>query len=32
MEHKNILKIIEVYESSSAIYIISELLEGGTLF
>ena len=32
MEHQNILKITEVYESTSAIYIISELLEGGTLF
>lgn len=32
MRHKNILKIHSVYESSSTIYILTEHLEGGTLF
>lgn len=31
MEHHNILKIHGVYESISALYVITDLLEGGTL-
>jgi serine/threonine protein kinase len=31
MEHHNILKIHSVYESASCLYVITDLLEGGTL-
>lgn len=31
MEHPNILRIHAVYETQNAIYIITDLLEGGNL-
>ena len=31
LEHRNILKLQSVYESKSAIYLVTELFEGGNL-
>jgi calcium-dependent protein kinase len=31
MEHRNILKIHSVYESPTGLYVLTDLLEGGTL-
>lgn len=31
IEHKNLIRLYEIFESSNHLYIIEELLEGGTL-
>lgn len=31
IEHKNCLKLLEVYETEGSIYIITEYCDGGTL-
>lgn len=32
LEHKNIMKLFEVYETSNSLYMCLELLEGGSLY
>ena len=32
LEHKNVIKVHEVWETLQAVYIIQELFEGGNLF
>ena len=32
INHKNIMKLLEIHESQNSIYLVTELLEGGELF
>lgn len=32
LNHKNIMKLYEIYETKNSLYVVLELLQGGSLF
>lgn len=30
-EHKNVIRLLEIFESANHLYVVEELVEGGTL-